>query len=64
MKTLRVSFSSLMITNSTFSYCCTSLGVGCSTKETIDSFFRKPFKLNVENIRCVDFTCHVSKLSQ
>ena len=64
MKTFRVSFSSLMVKNSTFSYCCSGLGAGYSTKETIGSFIRKPFKLNLENTKCVDFPCHVSKLSQ
>ena len=64
MKTLRGSLFSPMIKNSTFSYCCTGLGAGYSTKETIGSFIRKPFKLNLENTKCVDFPCHVSKLSQ
>ena len=64
MKTLTASFFSLMIKNFTFSYCCTGLGAGCSTKEAIDNFFRNQFKLNVENTRPIDFQCHVAKLSQ
>ena len=64
MKRLRASFFSLMIKNSTFSYCCTGLGAGCSTKEAIDSFFRNQFKLYLENTRCIDFHCPVTKLSQ
>ena len=64
MKRLRASFFSLMIKNSTFSYCCTGLGAGCSTKEAIDSFFRNQFKLYLENTRCIDFHCAVAKLSQ
>ena len=64
MKRLRALFFSLMIKNSTFSYCCTGLGAGCSTKEAIDSFFRNQFKLYLENTRCIDFHCPVAKLSQ
>ena len=64
MKTLRASFFSLMIKIFTFSYCCTGLGAGWSTKETIDNFFRNQFKLNLENTRRIDFQCHVAKLSQ
>ena len=64
MKRLRVPFFSLMIKNFTFSYCCSRLGAGYSTKEAIDTFFRNQFKLNLENTRCIDFHCHVAKLSQ
>ena len=64
MKTLTASFFSLMIKNFTFSYCCTGLGAGCCTKETIDNFFRNQFKLNLENTSRIDFQCHVAKLSQ
>ena len=40
------------------------LAAGCSTKETIDNFFCNQFKLNLENTICIDFQCHVAKLSQ
>ena len=47
MEILQASFYSLMLLNlikikySTFSYCYTELGAGCSTKEATGSFFRR-----------------------
>ena len=69
MKTLRASFfSPLVILNKikyfTFSYCYTDLGVGCSTKEATDIFFREHFNQNHENTICVNFQFYNPKLSQ
>ena len=47
MKTFEASFFSLMLVNlierkySTFSYCYTALGAGCSTKQAAGGFFRR-----------------------
>ena len=40
---------------STFSYCYTGQGAGCSTKEAITASFVEHFNENQENTRCVYF---------
>ena len=69
MKTLRASFFSLLVNLNKikyfmFSYCYTDLGVGCSTKEATDIFFREHFNQNHENTTSVNFQFYNPKLSQ